>query len=194
MTSIHGNMSGRYDYKMYAIHHPNATKCAKALEDLGYELIERTTPVRVDEIEGNYLRERIESNGCCGSKELIKLEAYTMTQYPIVVHVDLDFLFLKPIDVLFDVMLDKTGNLEKYRPSLDLMFPNQTMPNRVNAIFTRDGTYVSRHCSLFMVQISDTLLPFSWNGQVWTQDLSGPGWISCFETRHESLRRYGQHC
>ena len=142
-------MSGRYDYKMYAIHHPNATKCAKALEDLGYELIERPTPVRVDEIEGDYLRERIESNGCCGSKELIKLEAYTMTQYPIVVHVDLDFLFLKPIDVLFDVMLDKSGNLEKFRPSLDLMYPNQTMPNSVNAIFTRDGKWppAIRGCS-----------------------------------------------
>ena len=65
-ASIYG--SGRYDYKMYVIHHPDAAKCAKSLEDLGYELVERETPVKVEEIEGDYLRSRIEKNGCCGSK------------------------------------------------------------------------------------------------------------------------------
>ena len=145
LASIHGTMGGRYDYKMYAIHHPNATHCAKSLEELGYELIERPTPVKVEEIEGDYLRERIEQNGCCGSSELIKLEAYTMTQYPIVVHLDLDVLVLKPLDGLFDVMLDTSGaNLtNKYGNSLDLMWPNSTLPNRVNAFFTRDGKNVT---------------------------------------------------
>ena len=65
-NSIHG--SGRYDYKMYAIYHPDAETCAKHLEDLGYELVKRETPVKVEEIEGDFLRSRIEKNGCCGSK------------------------------------------------------------------------------------------------------------------------------
>ena len=65
-NSIHG--SGRYDYKMIAIHHPDAAECAKHLEDLGYELLERKTPVKVEEIQADFLRERIEKNGCCGSK------------------------------------------------------------------------------------------------------------------------------
>lgn len=137
-ASVHGNMGGRYDYKMVAIHHPDATECAKSLEDLGYELIERPTPVKVEEIQGEFLKERIESNGCCGSKELIKLEAYTLTDYPVVVHLDMDFLLLKPIDTLFDVMLDESSDLSKYTNSLDLMWPNQRMPEKVNAFFTRD--------------------------------------------------------
>lgn len=137
-ASVHGNLGGRYDYKMVAIHHPDATECAKSLEELGYELIERPTPVKVKEIEGEFLKERIESNGCCGAKELIKLEAYTLTDYPVVVHLDMDFLLLKPIDTLFDVMLDQSGDLTKYSSSLDLMWPNRTMPAKVNAFFTRD--------------------------------------------------------
>lgn len=143
LASIHGNLGGRYDYKMLALYHPDAAECAKSLQDLGYELIERQTPVKVEDIEGDVLRSRIENNGCCGSKELIKLEAFTFTEYPVVVHLDLDFLLLKPIDVLFDVMLDESGDLSKYTKSVDLMWPNTTLPERVNAFFTRDCKLLS---------------------------------------------------
>jgi hypothetical protein len=81
LTSIHGNMGGRYDYKMYAIYHPVAASCAQTLAPLGYELLERETPIKVSEIQGEFLRSKIEQNGCCGEKELIKLEAYTLTQH-----------------------------------------------------------------------------------------------------------------
>lgn len=81
LTSIHGNMGGRYDYKMYAIYHPVAASCAQTLAPLGYELLERETPIKVSEIQGDFLRSKIEQNGCCGEKELIKLEAYTLTQH-----------------------------------------------------------------------------------------------------------------
>ena len=66
LTSIHGNMGGNYDYKMYAIYHPNAKSCSMPLDELGYELLERNTPVAVSDIEGDFLRSKIEQNGCCG--------------------------------------------------------------------------------------------------------------------------------
>lgn len=79
---------------------------------------------------------------CCTgiTQELIKLEALTFTQYPIVVHLDLDVILLKPIDVLFDVMLDESGDIAKYSQMLDktLMWPNKTLPEKVDAFFTRD--------------------------------------------------------
>jgi hypothetical protein len=53
----------RYDYALYAIHHPDAIECAKTLEPLGYTLIERNTPVAVADIQGDYLREKIVKNG-----------------------------------------------------------------------------------------------------------------------------------
>lgn len=155
-ASIHGNLGGRYDYKMYVIHHPNATQCAKSLEQLGYELIERPTPINVQEIEGDYLRERIENNGCCGAAELIKLEAYTLTQYPIVVHLDLDFLLLKPLDDLFDAMLDRSGDLSKHRQSLDLMYPDTPLPKQINAFFTRDGAWFPQPMQCYAIFAPNT--------------------------------------
>lgn len=59
LTSVHGNMGGRYDYKMYAIYHPDGEACALTLKDLGYELVKRETPVAVKDIEGKFLREKI---------------------------------------------------------------------------------------------------------------------------------------
>lgn len=83
--SIHlASVNGRYDYQMYAIYHPDGAACAAPLADLGYKLLERETPVQVKDIEGDFLRQNIEKNGCCGEKELVKLEAYTLTQHPIV--------------------------------------------------------------------------------------------------------------
>ena len=66
-----GDGSGRYDYQMYAIYHPQAIACALPLADLGYTLLQRDTPVKVKDIRGQYLRENIEKGGCCGEKELL---------------------------------------------------------------------------------------------------------------------------
>ena len=90
---------------MYAIYHPDGYTCAEPLKDLGYTLVKRQTPVAVKDIQGTFLREHIEKNGCCGEKELVKLEAYTLTDHPVVVHLDLDVIVLKPFDALFDWML-----------------------------------------------------------------------------------------
>ena len=97
-SSIHGTLGGRYDYKLFAIYHPSAEECALPLQELGYNMMKRDVFVQVSEIQGDFLRSRIESNGCCGEKELIKLEAYTLTDFPIVVHLDLDVLVLKPLN------------------------------------------------------------------------------------------------
>lgn len=74
LASVHGNLGGRYNYQMYAIYHPDGEQCAAPLKDLGYILVKRETPVAVKDIEGEFLRNNIEKNGCCGEKELVKLE------------------------------------------------------------------------------------------------------------------------
>lgn len=144
LASMHGNLGGKYDYKMYAIYHPSGLECAKTLESLGYTLVERETPVAVKDIEGEYLRSKIEKNGCCGEKELVKLEAYTLTQHPVVVHLDLDTLILQPLDGLFDWML--AGDQAKSFDSSDvtLQWPEDEVPQKINAFFTRDCEYSKR--------------------------------------------------
>ena len=154
LASIHGNtnLGGRYDYRAHAIYSPAAKDCTAALAALGYHLVERPVPILTQDIRGDFLRSRIESNGCCGSKELLKLEAYTFTQYPIVVHMDVDAIILKPLDPLFDAMIGNRNNNNGYAnsnkkngnntlPNIERMtWPKMPVPDVINAFFTRDCT------------------------------------------------------
>ena len=57
----------KYIYDNIILYHPNATECVLPLENLGFILLERPTPINVDEIQGDGgLRERIGVTGCCG--------------------------------------------------------------------------------------------------------------------------------
>jgi hypothetical protein len=137
LASIRGNLGGRYDYKVHAIYHPDATSCVLPLAKLGYQLVMRDTPVKVEEIKGDWIRKRIRQNGCCGEKEIIKLEAYTFTEFPVIVHLDLDVIILKPLDDLFDAMI---GNNNDGAPlsKVARMWPDGLIPDQINAFFTRD--------------------------------------------------------
>lgn len=144
-ASIYGTLGGRYDYKLYAVHHPDAYTCSKQLEDIGYTLLERETPVRVQDIRGEFLRKNIVSNGCCGENELLKLEAYTLIQHNVVVLLDVDALVLKPMDNLFDYMLKGIKPPENetefsYRNSLNFPIPANSVPN---LLYTLDYAMVA---------------------------------------------------
>jgi len=139
-VSSRGTKGGRYDYALFAIYHPDAEACALPLQELGYTLLKRDTPIAVADIEGDFLRSKIEQNGCCGEKELIKLEAYTLTDYPIVVHLDLDVLVLKPLDTLFDLMLGRPVD-EKERAET-IMWNDKPAVRSIDAFFTMDYNMV----------------------------------------------------
>ena len=143
LASVHGPWGGKYEYHLYAIYHPDGEVCALPLADLGYTLLKRETPVQVKDIKGDFLRQNIERNGCCGEKELVKLEAYTLVQHPVVVHLDLDVVLLKPMDELFDWMLvdphDLKGKTYDTSP-LPIMWTEDEVPAVPNAFFTRDCT------------------------------------------------------
>eukprot|EP00588_Corethron_pennatum_P006738 CAMPEP_0194299220 /NCGR_PEP_ID=MMETSP0169-20130528/60604_1 /TAXON_ID=218684 /ORGANISM="Corethron pennatum, Strain L29A3" /LENGTH=425 /DNA_ID=CAMNT_0039049301 /DNA_START=131 /DNA_END=1405 /DNA_ORIENTATION=- len=142
--------TSRYSAKMIAFVHSDAAKCSGHLERLGYESITVPTPFLVEEIQGKFLREHVNKTGCCGEKEFIKLYAYTLTEYDVAVHLDLDFLVLKPMDDLFDVMLaggNGTKTLLRQKvdggqvrahvgPHAELNYMESE--NRVDAFFTRD--------------------------------------------------------
>eukprot|EP00566_Odontella_aurita_P014977 CAMPEP_0113536520 /NCGR_PEP_ID=MMETSP0015_2-20120614/6304_1 /TAXON_ID=2838 /ORGANISM="Odontella" /LENGTH=340 /DNA_ID=CAMNT_0000435889 /DNA_START=616 /DNA_END=1638 /DNA_ORIENTATION=- /assembly_acc=CAM_ASM_000160 len=146
---------------MIAFIHPDAARCSEDdLSKLGYEVKIRGSPVAASEIRGKYLRHNIEKSGCCGEKELLKLYSYTLTEYPVVVHLDLDALVLQPMDELFDVMLDGPKS-----PALQTISvqSGQNIPNVVDAYFARDymGVYwggrkpVGVHGGFFVVRPSD---------------------------------------
>ena len=70
---------------------------------------------------------------CCGSKEFIKLYSYTLFEHPIVVHVDIDFAFFRPMDELFDAMLENGRKDE-----IVSQYPVKEWPDNIEAYITRD--------------------------------------------------------
>jgi hypothetical protein len=141
------NSTSKYDYQLIAFVHPNATDCESTLDQLGYQVQILDTPVDVTQIKNNSaMVHRVMKSGCCGEKEFLKLYSFTLLDYPVAVHLDLDTAILKPLDDLFDVML-LPSNASKHIPAA--MWNSTTGTNTngtgthtfthpVNAFFTRD--------------------------------------------------------
>lgn len=144
-NSIHNPASsGKYSYKMYAIVHEDCKHHAPTLEKAGYETIIRGTPIDRSKIKGEVYRKSVEQAMCCGSKEFIKMYAYTLLQHPVVAHFDLDKIVLKPMDDLFDAMIftkdSEIGRRARERFDLEWEEDRAALPERIDAYFTRDYT------------------------------------------------------
>ena len=139
-NSIRNPDSGsRYDYKMYAIVHEQAEICSAAFRNAGYEILVKPQPVQKEEIRGEYLKQHIHKERCCGAQEFVKLYAYKIDA-PLVVHLDMDFILTKPMDSLFDAMLDPMN--EKARDYIHREFPDKPWPKQIDAMFTKDWPQV----------------------------------------------------
>lgn len=128
----------RYGYHMMAFVHHDASECAPYLSKLGYEVQVKETPFNESAISNPELAEA-QGNSCCGAKEYLKLYSYLQHDYPVVVHLDLDTIVLKPMDTIFNLMLDDSFD----RSLVESMWlaPEQ-MPSQVDFIFTRDYNMV----------------------------------------------------
>jgi len=127
-------IESNYTYKMFVFAHPSTLNCTSDFKSLGYEVLIKETPINVAQIKQTFLREKVVQSGCCGEKEYLKLYSYTLTDYPIVVHLDLDSLVIKPLDDLFDAMLDD----EKRAHSRIPVMHGDSLPQKIEAFFTRD--------------------------------------------------------
>ena len=146
LNSIRTPSSGsRYDYEMVAFVHPDAVECTDILDALNYKVLIKQEPFQTDQIRGEYWR-WANRTGCCGVKEWLKLYSYTLTQYPVVVHLDLDCVVLKPLDDLFDAMIVTTTprdstvkDIASTRSRIPAMWVNTTdLPETIDFFFTRD--------------------------------------------------------
>jgi hypothetical protein len=137
------NSGSKYDYKMYAIVHRQAQDCTKILEKTGFEVVIVDPPLDKHDIQGDFLRNHIHKERCCGHDEFIKLHAYKLPE-DIIVHVDIDFAFYKPMDHLFDAILhDKDTPIGKAaRNAIELERPGEVLPDQIGAFLTRDWPQV----------------------------------------------------
>ncbi len=127
---------------MVAFLHPSCQVHAALLQQLGYETQIRAPPITKEDLPLGYYRDHVQFENCCGSDEFIKLYAYTLTDYPIVVHWDMDVLVLQPLDHLFDAMLFPKESMrgQQARRELQLQHPHLPLPDVIDAFFTRDIT------------------------------------------------------
>lgn len=98
-NSIHAkNPVSKYSYKMYAfVNSDPAKNCRRHtswIKQMGYTPLLRPNPVNISSITNDYFRNQIDKTGVAGSSELIKLYLYTLEEYPIVVHWDIDVIVL----------------------------------------------------------------------------------------------------
>jgi hypothetical protein len=158
------NHTSRYSYHMHVFIHQDGG-CAQyehLLERLGYHTHVVSTPVNVSELKvvNSWYYHHVESENCCGSAEFIKLYAYNLTQYPVVVHWDLDVLQLQSMDHLYDAIRFPSStirgqqarrNIHIQRPTIQHHGMWQSvssthqedtvpLPWKVEAFFTRDVT------------------------------------------------------
>ena len=136
VSSRNPQSGSKYDYHMVAFVHPIASECAAELEQLGYEVQMRETPVDISKTKNRRFYDRVTNpnSGCCAEREFLKLYAYALTDYPIVVHLDIDSVVFKPLDDIFDPMLLPTDATKHVAGGM--WMKNVTHP--INSYFTRD--------------------------------------------------------
>lgn len=145
MNSVRNpDSNSKYDYNMYAIVHRQAETCSSVLEKVGFQVIVTDPPIVASEIRGDFLKRSIHREWCCGADEFVKLYAYSKIPEPIIVHVDMDFALLKPMDELFDAMLYDSESPEGQaaRTQISLEDPSKSLPDRIDAFFTLDWPQV----------------------------------------------------
>lgn len=78
-------------------------------------------------------------------KELIKLEAYRLTEYPIVIHLDLDVIIAKPMDDVLDFMMNpkRYKNSPELLSKIPIMWPEKEIPDDISFLFTKDYNVVA---------------------------------------------------
>eukprot|EP00547_Thalassionema_nitzschioides_P005582 CAMPEP_0194208688 /NCGR_PEP_ID=MMETSP0156-20130528/7074_1 /TAXON_ID=33649 /ORGANISM="Thalassionema nitzschioides, Strain L26-B" /LENGTH=397 /DNA_ID=CAMNT_0038935711 /DNA_START=27 /DNA_END=1220 /DNA_ORIENTATION=+ len=134
LNSIRAGKS-RYDYEMIAFVHEDAKECIDIFSFLNYTVYVKPIPFQIEDIRGNF-RRWVKRAGCCGEKEWLKLYSYTLLQHPVVVHMDLDCLVLKPLDDLFDAMILPPAPGSGYE-RVSVMWRRELV-NPIDAFFTRD--------------------------------------------------------
>lgn len=120
-----------YDYHLIAFIHPMAVNCTQHIEKLGYEVQLLPEPVTVEEIETDQYSSQVRKRGCCSIREFMKLYAYALTKYEVVVHLDADVILLQPMDELYDGM--KTNNMSEVAT-----FRSPPYSDAIDFLFTRD--------------------------------------------------------
>jgi hypothetical protein len=132
-------LPSRYAHDLVAIVHPNATSCVDHLPRFGYKIIVKELGFKLREIKNKWsYRKYIKYQGCCEEFEFIKLEAFDLTDYDVVLHLDTDLLILQPMDGIVDAMMGFN------KSAIDVLHKDRPLPGKITFLYTRDYVQMSR--------------------------------------------------
>ena len=160
-ASIHQNSirtpasNSSYDYEMVALIHrsvencPGGTNRTAMLENLGYRVEVVREPIHPTNIQNEYLKNHATRNmgQRVGVKEMIRLFAFKLEEYPLTVLVDTLSWVMRPADAIFDMMLNGPNQWSKENPNhfvMDTFYSNGTiakqprLPQEIDIMFSRD--------------------------------------------------------
>lgn len=141
---VQQNSSYSNNYDLIAFVHPFAKNCTQHISKLGWTIDYREEPVRVEEVPYPF-NGLMTKNGCCGEREYLKLYAFALTQFDVVVHLDTDVIMVQPIDELFDAILNNhlDDDAIKTMPAAGSRRKNASS-SAVDFLFTRDYVQMSK--------------------------------------------------
>lgn len=68
----------KFNVELIAIVSPVTQKMLPLLKALGFKILVRDVPVKVEELQNPTFKAKAPTSGCCGLAELLKLEAWTL--------------------------------------------------------------------------------------------------------------------
>jgi hypothetical protein len=120
----------KYNSKLFAFVHPDAKQCGMILASFGWKVLWKEAPFQLYDLNGN-TRDAIKT--AVRVNDYMKLYTYTLTDYPLVVYLDVDSVLTQPLDDVLDVMLGHAS-------PLDMISSKTALPNEIDFAFTRDYT------------------------------------------------------
>lgn len=98
-------LSSKYDIELVAIVQPRPwlLKFKAKLAKFGFRVLEADIPVIWKDIPNNFYKGHVNSSGCCGMNELVKLNVLLLKEYDRIIVCDMDHFFIKSFDHLFDL-------------------------------------------------------------------------------------------
>ena len=150
-TRSKGSVFSVYDYHMYAlVLDTAASTCPDQLQimtQLGYTVVTVANPVEKSKIRSEPLQQFMGKEKGQTMKDYIQLQAHVVVKEDVMVVLELDTLVLKPLDPLFDAILN-TSNTARQQIHLEpsttataeatTALPPTTSHSRIDAFFVRD--------------------------------------------------------
>jgi len=155
--------TSKFDIDLIAFVLPHMYKSFKRLRFLGFQVLVRDIPLKLEEVPLGHYRKRLPVSGCCGMAELLKLHALTLTEYHRVLHIDADVVILQNIDELFDAPDD-----------VSLLYTNSTLEGEVFS----GGVFAVRPCLQDFESILAVMRTgdYRYSGTGWKGSGVGYGW------------------